>query len=253
MNTDKVVLGGRLGRLLPIFKEDVISITGCGGKTTMLYELAKELRGESVLLTTTTKMQYPKEGQVDYVYTLKQKEELLKADLRKGRYFIAGRDNEQKKCYSLPESDLKALVEKFPLTLIEADGSRGLPLKGYLDTEPCTPDYATLTIGILPVNSLGKPVNEKVVLRVKEFCDMTNMGMGDVIMPHHIGRWIADERGLFKNSFHRRVLYFNQIESEETRAAAISIIEQIPDKYLQTLDRIIMGSLHLGEYEVFVR
>ena len=46
--------------ILDLVKKDIISFVGAGGKTTMMFKLAEELRlNNKVLVTTTTKIYVP--------------------------------------------------------------------------------------------------------------------------------------------------------------------------------------------------
>ncbi len=51
----------------------------------------------------------------------------------------------------------------FDLVLIEADGSATKPLKGWNSTEPVIPEFATKTIGILDIQTIGSSICEALV------------------------------------------------------------------------------------------
>ena len=54
--------------ILNIDKNSIVSIVGAGGKTSLMFQLAEELREKSrVLVTTTTKIYVPEKGQYDYL------------------------------------------------------------------------------------------------------------------------------------------------------------------------------------------
>lgn len=58
-----------LDEILKIKKNDVISITGSGGKTSLMFYLANILKKKgSVLITTSTKIKVPEKDQVDELF-----------------------------------------------------------------------------------------------------------------------------------------------------------------------------------------
>ena len=62
-------MDNKISELLKIKKNDIISITGSGGKTTLMEKLAEELKQKGrVLVTTTTKIRRPSEESVDFIF-----------------------------------------------------------------------------------------------------------------------------------------------------------------------------------------
>ena len=49
----------KLKDAISLNENEIISLVGGGGKTTLLFWLARELCPQGVVLTTTTKMKYP--------------------------------------------------------------------------------------------------------------------------------------------------------------------------------------------------
>jgi len=243
----ELVLGGELCRLLDIRKKDIVSITGCGGKTTLLYKLGEELKMFPVLLSTTTKMFPPKDGQVDYWYKESEQSLYTKGSLLAGRYYISAYDQQLKKCTAISPLLLKEIYPKFYAAIVEADGSRGLPIKGYAINEPCILTDTTLTIGMVSIESIGKRVGDDVVLRTEKFCDMIGVRRGEIITATHIGQWIAHDKGIFKGSQGRKILFFNRIGSMRDEKIVKDIIQEIPKDF--QIDGIIYGSLKRGKYQ----
>lgn len=163
-----------------------IAAVGSGGKTTLLYTLAREARerGLSVLLLPTTHMQLPEK---DGVLTGRAEDVIEK--LKKDGFAVAGVPVFPKKSSS-PESERSVpdpLISSgntkrgsheiskigFPgretyekagtfadLVLVEADGSRRLPLKYPNETEPVIPEDMDLILAVTGLSALGKdPAN----------------------------------------------------------------------------------------------
>lgn len=242
-------LMGPLTKALGVKDQDIISIVGCGGKTTCMYQIAKEQKEEKVMVTTTTHIMIPKEGElVDHIYNQEESQKLTKDTVTPGRYLIYGGFNEKGKCVALSYEELEALSKLFTITIMEADGSRCLPIKGYREYEPCTPPYATLTVGILPLKSLGQPLDDRTVHRVPEFCNMTGGNKGDMITLDHIGKIITHPDGMYKGTKGRKILFLNQLDDEGEIDQAKELLPYLSKEFLDSVDRIIAGSLQKEHY-----
>lgn len=239
-----------LAKALGIHKKDIISIVGCGGKTTCMYLLAKELKDQKVMVSTTTNIMIPKleEDLVDYIYDDTNYLELNEANVGAGRYLVYGGKTPRMKCRSLEEDELKKVSSLFDVVIIEADGSRTLPVKGYREYEPCTPPFATVTVGILPLWSLGNRIDDQTVHRVEEFCNMTGASKGDVLTPKHLARVIVHPDGMYKGSLGRKILFFNQVENEQTLNLAKEVLKYIPKEEKASFDQVIAASMHEQKY-----
>ena len=105
----------------------VTALIGGGGKTTLLCRLAEELKKKgTVILATSTKMYPPQQ----YPLLTEGSEEALRAALKAHGVVAVGTVNEEGKL-SAPECSFEALAELADYVLVEADGSRGLPLKAH--------------------------------------------------------------------------------------------------------------------------
>ncbi len=133
----------------------ITAITGSGGKTSLLHLLADELPGR-VLLCTTTHM-FPSDT---YKTLWNPTAEQIRQDW--ARVLCIGAPADHGKlgpCTSLTLADLLQLA---PYVLVEADGSRRLPLKAHAAWEPAIPPEAQQTICVVGASGLGKPVEEVV-------------------------------------------------------------------------------------------
>lgn len=224
-----------------------MTLTGAGGKTTMLYELGKELMQDRVLLTTTTKMMDPSEAEVDRRYDEREIRNQC-MPIKSGRTFVYGTRLENGKCSAISEEVLESLVPKYDFTIVEADGSRGLPLKGYLSSEPCIPECATLHVAIATVAAIGKVPAGEHVLRRREFCQMTGMADDQLIGCEQMAKWISHPEGMFKGSGGRKILLFNQIGDEQRFALAKEVVGHLDRSFLESLDKIVVGSMRRREW-----
>ena len=144
---DTMTLTARMG----LTSGDVVAIVGSGGKTSLLTRLAKENQHRRVLVSTTTKM--------------------LRTELEQmtGAHLLHG-TGANGKVTAPPMEALETACANFDLSLLECDGSKGLPLKGWAAHEPVVPVFATVTVGMLPLWPLGRPVGATTVHREAAFC-----------------------------------------------------------------------------------
>jgi len=70
-----------LAESLGIQAGEMVSFIGAGGKTTMLFHLAKELhqKGGRILVTTTTKIYKPTKPHVESLFLVKEADALIEA------------------------------------------------------------------------------------------------------------------------------------------------------------------------------
>lgn len=208
----------------------VTSVIGSGGKTSLLAALARELPG-TVALTTTTHVR-PFAG----VTTLDGSDAgAVAATLERERVVCVGspvgekdRDAGKLTAGELPPAELAQLAD---YVLVEADGSRALPLKAHAPWEPVVPAGSAQTILVVGASGLGRPVRE-VAHRPERFCELAGCTPGDAATPELVARVIAAE-GLAT-----RVLV-NQADTDELLAHARELARRLDVP-------VVAGSLRAG-------
>lgn len=136
----------RLQHLLRIdpIENRVLAFVGGGGKTTLIYELAKEFEsvGKRVLVTTTTHMKEPTEAW-EAAHTVG-----IPCEEQPGK--IKGASAEEYRKWK----------EQCDILLVEADGAKRKPLKAPAEHEPVIPRDADMVIGIAGASAIGKTIAE---------------------------------------------------------------------------------------------
>lgn len=190
-----------LAPLLGIQK-GVTAIIGSGGKTTLLRTLADELPGR-VLLCTSTHFQ----GYADLPTVLDPTEEALREALTKHPIVCAAGRSPIGKLVDCG-IDYEVLASLADYVLVEADGSRQLPLKAHAGHEPVIPACARQVICVVGLSGLHRPVAE-TVHRPELFCPMAGCAPEDEVTPERVARGLVQE--------HLADTYFlNQAENEGT-------------------------------------
>ncbi|PID99738.1 MAG: putative selenium-dependent hydroxylase accessory protein YqeC [Acidobacteria bacterium] len=210
----------------------VVSIVGMGGKTSMLFQLAEEAKalGKRVLITTTTKMWVPKIQQYDFIDLSGQLfSHISSEDMHAGIYVGAIISAQQRnKIRGVESKILQPSLNKFDLVVIEADGSRSKPLKGWRKDEPVVPDFSHFTIGILDITCLEKVIDQNLVLRLELFCKLTNSQPGDQVTLDHLAAIISNQRGLFQNAAGKKIVFLNKAESQAATKQCRTLAAMLP-------------------------
>ena len=182
----------------------VTALIGGGGKTTMMYALARELsRRGTVICTTTTHIRPP-----DHLPVL---ERVDRAGVERARCVCAGRPTAEGKLTAPPQS-MEALAALADYVLVEADGSRGLPVKAHLSHEPVVPACAGATIVLVGASGFPRPIRE-AVHRWERFCALTGAAPGDPVTSENLAALLtAEALG--------DAVFVNQAETPEALAAA---------------------------------
>lgn len=187
----------------------VTSVVGSGGKTTLLRALAEELVacGRSVILTTTTHI-LPFEG-IELVSS--PDEASLTRALDRAHVACVGTFGENGKFGPSP-LPVERLGELADHVLIEADGSKRLPLKAHAPYEPVVPGCSVRCVLVLGASGFSHPVGE-TVHRTELFCARAGCVPDDIATPELVARVIAREcrEGLLAPD----VMMVNQAENHE--------------------------------------
>lgn len=131
----------------------IIAVVGAGGKTTLIHKLAVQYRaeGKSVFVTTTTHM-FIEENTL-----LTDDADTIIGELRENGYAMAGIP-EGEKIKALSPGTFEKVCAVADVVLVEADGSKHMPLKYPNAAEPVIPEGADRIIVVWGPHGLGKPV-----------------------------------------------------------------------------------------------
>jgi probable selenium-dependent hydroxylase accessory protein YqeC len=236
----------RLSALLGISTGSIVSVIGCGGKTSLIELLADENRDKKVLVSPTTQI-FPMHS--DGVVLCDTLESSIEHVPQAGVQCLGVVNKRNGKLEALPKYVLAALATLYDIVLMEADGSRGLPCKGWLKDEPVIPFFTTHTVGVVSLCAMGKPATKEFVHHLPEFLSLTGLTEGDIITEQAIADMICAPFGMFKNSVGRNYLMVNEVEDDGAEKHAMVILEKIKDKYPKQFSGLIYGSVHRNLWE----
>lgn len=164
----------------------IIAYVGAGGKTSLIRETAEQFRtaGKTVFVTTTTHMFIEKDT------LLTDDAEQIIRKLEDTGYAMAGIP-EGIKIRPLSPQTYAAVCARADVVLVEADGSKHMPLKFPNGTEPVIPENADEIVVVCGMHALGK--------KAKDVCHRLELvkrclGIEDdtVVTPEHISRLVRE-------------------------------------------------------------
>ena len=164
----------------------VIAIVGSGGKTTLLKTLAQTYRsqGKTVFVTTTTHMFIEEDT------LLTDDADHIIQTLQEKGYVMAG-IAEKNKIKMLSEETYHKVCSFADIVLVEADGSKHMPLKYPASHEPNIPDNADEIIVVAGLHGLHQPASS-VCHRLELVKGCLHIEDHTIIKPKHIVKLLKE-------------------------------------------------------------
>lgn len=235
-------------------KPGLTALIGGGGKTTLLYALAEELKDRgSVLVTTSTKIRAPEHLPVADPTTPEALAAALAAasplclgspvpltnagdPLRVSGRLISAPTASQEPIRKLaaPALPFGALVRAADFVLVEADGSRGLPAKAHAAHEPVIPTEAGTVILVLGADAFGCPIRA-VCHRPELYAERAGVSVDAIVTPEIAARVLLSEG-------YGNIIYVNKCESTADWDNAAALASLLPTP-------VVAGSLRDGSYK----
>ena len=239
---------------LGLKNKGVISLVGAGGKTSLMFRLARELSstGASVLTTTTTKILYPTTDQSAHLLVSPSPDEIL----NRARQMLKHTPHITAAAHYIPETGkltglLPETIELFLRSnlfrwiIVEADGAARLPLKAPAAHEPVVPECSDWVIGIIGLSALGRPLDKHTVFRPELVSKITGLPEGKKIVAKTICDLLRHRQGVFQGTptGARKIAFLNQADSPQNKHAGQSIIQSLVDTTPPDISRVILGSI----------
>lgn len=211
----------------------VVSLIGSGGKTSLMLALAEEAvaAGKTVVITTTTHV-LPND------YYVPDRDDALRR-LPKQRLVLLAAAGPAGKLTSPGETYIERAAAAADLVLIEADGSKRLPLKYPAAHEPLIHPLSDLVVLVAGLSALGRPwqdVCHRVALAAKALGVDPSAPVKACDLPRLLRRGYAE---VFADRSYRPHVALNQADKRAVLAAAGAIA----DALAETGSRITAHSL----------
>lgn len=191
----------KLRQAFGVVPGDVISFVGAGGKTSTLIALGHELveQGWRVLATTTTRIGADQLGLMPGAVQAVQGRGAVAAALDERRFAFVYTEIRDDKVYGLAPDAISWLLDAVnaDALLIEADGSRKLPLKAPRPHEPVIPAESSLVVPVASLAALGKPLDDEHVYNAQAIIDRFGFRRGSPVKSPWVAQVLrGDDMGL---------------------------------------------------------
>ena len=244
---------GVLSESLGLKTREVISLTGAGGKTTLMFRLAKELflKGKKVVTTTTTKILEPASGETVSFFINLAEEELkhfVHRHLDEYKHITIARERLESGKLKGVSSDLVNdfwSSNEIDYIIIEADGAAGRPVKAPREGEPVIPSSTTLVVAILGVDGVEREVNEENVFQAERVSKLTGIPIGKKMTDEAMAILMTHPEGIFKGapSSSRVITFLNKVDIPDGVVRAKGIARKIIERKHLQIERVVLGQL----------
>ena len=207
----------------------IISIAGAGGKTTLMFELAKTLP-ETVVTTTTTKVG---ETQINSANQQLPFDQFPPQNPEKIIWVSPSLVPQNGKISGFSKKAFPQLAEicrgnGWPI-IAETDGAACRHIKAPAAHEPNIPAQSNVCFTLVGLDVVGCPISPEFIHRPEIFAHLTETKPNDLITTHSIIKLLEHPEGGRKNIPPNaiRIAYLTHAAGDERIAAAQSIVQQL--------------------------
>jgi probable selenium-dependent hydroxylase accessory protein YqeC len=232
---------------------EVISLVGGGGKTTLMFALARELAvaGRPVVTTTTTRIAAGEPATYGSPCLLVEKdgEQLpgLIAEKLKIHHqvtVVAENLSGQGKLRGLSADAVDRLAAAEPgCIIVEADGAAGRPVKAPKSGEPVFPQCTTLVIPVVGIDALGAVLDGEKVFRPEIVARLTGLAPGKTLTVEAIALLVTHAQGLTKGcpAGAKIIPFINKVESDDDRRWGIILAGKLLSDGHPRIEYVVLG------------
>lgn len=246
-------VGYHLIEALSLTPKELISLVGAGGKTTLMFRLAREflLNGKKVITTTTTKIFEPSQEETPFLFIERDERKIKKQSLllleKYQHLTLATERIGSGKLSGLSPDLIEELWKenKVDGVIVEADGARRRPLKAPREGEPVIPSSTTLIIGILGLDGLEKELNDENAFQADLISELTHTPKGEKITEETFLRLAIHPKGLFKGSPSgvRKVVLLNKVDLLKGKEKAMELGQRIFKEGSPGIEKVLLGQV----------
>jgi molybdenum cofactor cytidylyltransferase len=230
-----------------------IALVGAGGKTTALFLLARQFE-RRIFVTTSTHLAVEQVSLADQhiVLTESQLPSDFQNQLHSNVILLTGPPGKDNRVHGLTLEQLQALHEFAQREqiglLVEADGSRRLPLKAPAEHEPVIPPWVDCVIVSAGMQALGKPLTSEHVHRPEIFARISAAAIGESVSTDSVATVLKSPAGGLKNipKHARKIALLNQADSYELQVQAQTMAASLHPAY----NSVLVASLQNATTEV---
>jgi len=227
-----------------LFEYPRLALVGAGGKTSTLFQLAREIN-PPVIISATAHLAVEQTQLADQhirISTFEDTNQLYEI-AKSGVILVTGPEVDSR-IAGLP-ADIMAWLRDYcgyyslPL-LIEADGSRRLSLKAPADHEPPIPPFCDTVVVVAGLEHIRKPLSAQYVHRPEIFASLARMNLADQITPEAVANVLCHPAGGLKNipPKARKIAFLTQANTPQLQKLGIELAHSIQHCY----DGVVVAS-----------
>ena len=231
-----------------------LALVGAGGKTTVLFRLAGEYP-PPVLVTATTHLGVEQliPGGRHFLVDGPQALAVIDAEWLGQALLLTGPVTTDGSRWQGLDPEMMDLVGQMaerrgtPL-LIEADGSRRLPLKAPAEHEPAIPGFVDGVVVLASLHGLGKALDGQTVHRPEIFGQLSGLKQGETITAEALERMLRHPAGGLKNipAGARRMALLNGADNPALQEQGHALAERLLADYEATAVVSLGGNSVMG-------
>lgn len=226
---------------------------GGGGKTTLMFTLARHLAqsGRTVVSTTSTKILRPSPADAACVIVEADPAHAaarLRSELPRARHVTVAKTlssaDGKLHGYSADELDELRRSGVADYIIVEADGAAGRSLKAHNDYEPVVSAEAEGVIVVIGSDCLGCPLSDAYVHRAERFAELVRRPLGAPVTAEDVAAIFFHPRGYLKSVPPQAAVRALLTKAGPRRAAAqrLAAALRAADRHAR-IARIIIGEL----------
>lgn len=183
--------------MTPLLSYSDVWLMGGGGKTTLMYKMARAwaTQGKSVICTTTTRIFPPSKDQCPDIRYGDVAAVTGSVHDRPTPLVTLARGIESGKCVGYTADEVGALTVLADHVVVEADGAAGRPLKAHASYEPVISRTASCVVAVVGGWSVGRPLNEDHVHRPDRFAELSGLAPGETVTAASVADVILHDEG----------------------------------------------------------
>ena len=244
---------GSLAEALDIKTREVVSLVGAGGKTTLLFRLAKELvwDGKKVVTTTTTRILEPTSEEAPILFVDPDEEKIvrfIRDHIKQYSHItIAGERLGAGKLKGISTDSVNTLYHSnlVDIIIVEADGAACRPIKAPREGEPVIPLSTTLVVALLGIDGMETELNGENVFQPERISKMTGIPLGGRMTDEGMAVLMTHPEGIFKGTppAARVVAVLNKVDIPDGISRAKRVAQKILEKKHRQIERVVLGQL----------
>ncbi|MDQ7782796.1 MAG: selenium cofactor biosynthesis protein YqeC [Desulfomonilaceae bacterium] len=229
----------------------VIALVGAGGKTSLMYALAREIvsLGKTVVTTTTTKIFPPEPHESPCLVLVGSHPGLasLPRNLLEFQHVTVAQAYlpAAGKLQGVGDGVIESCAQHADMVVVESDGASRRPIKAPEQWEPVIPERTDFVVPVVGLDCIGTPATRENVFRLERFLDLTEVREGEIITAAAVGRLLSHPQGALKGVPPGVPVrpFLNKRDRLEDAAAIDRISSVIAQQGGGRIDTIVVGSL----------